>query len=252
MLFTRGGHSSSLLTHRQVLVNVAAGREDVVALNRWKAIEVKKSGFTKEMQDYSEASEQYQRDVVTLKRLAEEERLHRVGPAGGTWGSRPAAMLREPLPLSSVVSAAEAKNQSLLGGGTAALADGTASGGGFGAMSAPRLARGRPEILSPLVSSRHLHMAASSANLLASTGLTPRSLLLAEASAAGLPAAASQHTSGVDQRTSGVDSAHLPGTSTWPSTADHTAVWQDLPVLPFAKGANLKLSSRDKPTGIVI
>jgi hypothetical protein len=59
---------------------------------------------------YHEASDAYNRDVVTLRRLEEEERTTRVGPAGGVWGSaKPREALREPLPLTAVASAADAK-----------------------------------------------------------------------------------------------------------------------------------------------
>lgn len=234
---------------------MAVGREDIVALNRCKAAEVKRSGFTREMQEYTEATKQYQQDVVALKRLAEAERLQRVGPAGGTWGSKSATLLRESLPLSSVVSAAEARlNQSLAEGrdGTARrlLSPSIARLGVGGGIYLPRSSiRVHSEALSPLLDTSMYRQASSfaptegtggySANE-GGEGLTPRTLFVAESS-----------TIMADD----AGDAHLTGTG--PPALTEAPVGENvitdyLSVLPFAKGANLNLSQRDKPTGIVV
>eukprot|EP00798_Chlamydomonas_sp_ICE-L_P021772 gene21772-28790_t len=74
-----------------------------------QAMTVKAAGYTENVQLVQEAAEQLKQDEVALRRFDEQERHRRVGPAGGVWGSHlPREMLREPLKLTSVVSATEA------------------------------------------------------------------------------------------------------------------------------------------------
>lgn len=75
-----------------------------------------------EIRDYQEAADAYNRDVVALRRLEDIARSQRVGCSGGVWGAaRPRESLREPLPLSTVVSAADAKRHRKLAKQQAAL-----------------------------------------------------------------------------------------------------------------------------------
>lgn len=204
---------------------MAANREDILALNQWKAAGVKSSGFTIEMQEYNEATERYQRDIVELKKLEEEARLRRVGPAGGTWGSRsPLAALREPLHLSSVVSASEARNQTSLMGQETSRSN-------------------RPLTSSSSAPQRTSRVPSMSGG---KSSLNRQPSAVAPAVDAGLAL--------LSEATTSADAGE--GLPSDPKAAiiepDGGRVVDYLPTLPFAKGANMTLSKRDKPTGIVI
>ena len=85
-------------------------------------MEVRRSGFTVDHQDYQEAVEAYNHDVVEIRRLEEKQRLQLLGPtAGGSFGSRP--LVRLPFPLSSIVSAVDAKAMIQTRQGTVGLLD---------------------------------------------------------------------------------------------------------------------------------
>ena len=217
---------------------------------------MKKGGFTREMEAYSEATEEYQRGVVALRRADEAERLRRVGPAGGTWGAaRPAAALREPLHLSTVVSAAEAKRGG--GGLPQAPPRGPAAAPLFGASrgdaatsmgtSATPSASVRLRASSP--SSRPLRSRQASPGargveadlrLASGGGLTPRSLLMGEASAEEAPLASG-----------GGGGTWLPLLPSVGGAGADETLTDYLPALPYAKGATLTLGRRDKPIGMV-
>jgi hypothetical protein len=81
---------------------------------------------------------------VALRRDENYARMRRVGPAGGVWGgARPREMLREPLPLASVVSAAAVSAAATARAAAAARAAyHDARGGGYGSPGAPGLLHG--------------------------------------------------------------------------------------------------------------
>ena len=234
---------------------MAVSRGEILAFNQLKAAEVRISGFTLETQEHNEGVERRQRDVVALKRLDEEERLRRVGAAGGTWGSRSAlTALREPLPLSPVVSASEARSQnSLVDRGTAASAGGGGVGRGGASASSPSVPHGKPESLHPLAdvrsSLRRQSSALLPAGVVAGGGLAPGGLLPETSSATAMAGEGSLeaiHSSGSKRVLGPVHAPAAAGRSDGETLVDY------LPNLPFAKGANMSLSKRDKPTGIVI
>lgn len=191
----------------QTQANIELSMQDQLELNRWKAVEVKKTGYTREMQQYAEAAEQYNRNVVTMRRQDEVERHQRVGPAG--MPGKPAASLRAPLPLSTVVSAADAKKRRVAASAPSSMRSGSRGSGG-GATEA----------------------SAATAPL---DGVPPG---YATASQAGRQDAA------------------LPVGRAWAEEdggEEQDDVLQDyLPEFPYARGAVLTVSGREKPTGIIV
>ncbi|GFR52549.1 hypothetical protein Agub_g15137, partial [Astrephomene gubernaculifera] len=89
--------------------HIALAEEELAEANRAKAGAVRAEGWTEEVAQHYALLDQWQSDLVALRRDENYARMRRVGPAGGVWGSgRPRELLRAPLPLTSVVSAAAA------------------------------------------------------------------------------------------------------------------------------------------------
>lgn len=104
--------------NEQTQANAHLGKADVLAINQWKAQTVRASGYTDAVAEHYTLLSTFNHDLVALRRDENYSRMRRVGPAGGVWGSaKPKESLRQPLPLGSVVSAAEAraKAQALAG-----------------------------------------------------------------------------------------------------------------------------------------
>lgn len=117
---------------------VANARAELREANRLTAAEVKKCGYTRTHQDLAEAADQVGRETVCLRRQEGRERMARVGPAGGALGAAAARACadaqRGPLPLTSVVSTADAKvrHGMRLARGSGGTARSGKSGGGRG------------------------------------------------------------------------------------------------------------------------
>ncbi|GAX73934.1 hypothetical protein CEUSTIGMA_g1384.t1 [Chlamydomonas eustigma] len=220
------------------------GAEDAIALNRWKAQEVKRGGFTEEVQEYTEELEQYNRDVVSLKRMSEFDRKAKVGPAGGLWGNRHPTLLRDPLPMSSVVPAHEAKKQHrrfLLQQRERVKA-----------ISSRTHHHSREREMSPTHLERQKLLSqggeASLSRGTPSHNLSPRGLS---------PVTTMPKSSMYNDHHSGLN----PSDRFWLEEDEVEESGEDeeddtltdyLPELPYSKGAVLRLSQRDRPTGIVV
>jgi hypothetical protein len=164
---------------------VRAARVHSLAVNQDKAADARRGGFTRAHQDLAEEADEVARNVVARRRGEGRERTQRTGPAGGATVAAARTRQRVPLPLSSVVSAADTR--------THGRGSGEAGGG------------------------------------------TPR-----DAAEAG-----ELHSSRRDWPDDGGASARSGGSGAAGTLPDY------LPTFPFAKGANLTLTQRDKPIGMV-
>ncbi|MEW5318731.1 MAG: hypothetical protein WDW38_009926 [Sanguina aurantia] len=80
--------------------------------NTMAAMHVRETLYTADVGALYETQHQAHVALVVSRRVVNRERYNRVGPAGGVWGSgRSPATLRQQLPLTSVVSAAEARRR---------------------------------------------------------------------------------------------------------------------------------------------
>ncbi|GIL88275.1 hypothetical protein Vretifemale_16209 [Volvox reticuliferus] len=129
---TQGAIRRQLNHMTQEHITMAA--TEMATSNRVRASIVRSEGWTSQVASHYHLLEQWQADLVALRRDDNYARMRRVGPAGGVWGaSRPRELLRAPLPLTNVVSAAAA---AAAAASAATNGSSTAAGGTGGAIVA--------------------------------------------------------------------------------------------------------------------
>ncbi|KAG2444469.1 hypothetical protein HXX76_001221 [Chlamydomonas incerta] len=119
---------------QQTQEHIVLAADEIAELNRWKAAAVRSEGWTADVADHYNMIDMYQADMVALRRDENYARMRRVGPAGGVWGGgKPRELLRAPLPIASVVSAAAAAAaRSASASATSSRASGAAGGTAVG------------------------------------------------------------------------------------------------------------------------
>lgn len=89
----------------------------MAASNRIRASQVRGEGWTPQVATHYHLLNQWQADMVALRRDENYARMRLIGPAGGVWGAgRPRELLRAPLPMTNVVSAVVAAEVAAVAG----------------------------------------------------------------------------------------------------------------------------------------